>query len=74
MPDRFPAFVIEDTVTGDAAPFDQHEEITAEKIEKFIEKYFRGRNKIPEQTAVSSSLVDVFRTLTLTGRTGSQSR
>jgi protein disulfide-isomerase A1 len=51
IPDRFPAFVIEDLITGDTAPFDQSTEITAEKIEIFIEKYFRdkGRTQVREQ-------------------------
>jgi protein disulfide-isomerase A1 len=43
IPDRFPAFVIEDLVAGETAPFDQNEEITAEKIEIFVEKYFTDK-------------------------------
>jgi Thioredoxin-like domain len=53
VPGGFPAFVIEDTVTGDAVPFDQNQEVTAEKIARFVEKYFRDREGVPEQTAVS---------------------
>jgi hypothetical protein len=52
IPDQFPAFVIEDTVTGDAAPFDQSEEITAENIEGFVEKYFRDRSSSKETPEV----------------------
>jgi hypothetical protein len=51
-PDQFPAFVIEDTVTGDAAPFDQNAEITAEKIDLFVEKYFRDRPNSEETSEV----------------------
>jgi len=51
--DKFPAFVIEDTVSGDTAPFDQDEEITGQKIEGFVQKYFelRGKGNVPVQTA-----------------------
>ncbi|PMD60594.1 uncharacterized protein K444DRAFT_527855 [Hyaloscypha bicolor E] len=53
--DKFPAFVIEDTVSGDTAPFDQDEEVTGQKIEGFVQKYFelRGKGNVPVQTAVS---------------------
>jgi len=50
-PERYPAFVIEDMITGDTAPFDQSEEITTEKIERFIEMYFGDKatsQNIPE--------------------------
>jgi protein disulfide-isomerase A1 len=54
-PDKFPAFVIEDTVSGDAVPFDQDEEITGEKLGVFVERYFRERwnGDVPVVTAVS---------------------
>jgi hypothetical protein len=55
--DKFPAFVIEDTVSGDTAPFDQDEEITGQKIEGFVQKYFElgGKGNVPVQTVVSFS-------------------
>jgi protein disulfide-isomerase A1 len=43
IPGRFPAFVIEDLQTGEAYPFDQNEEITADSIAMFVENYFRER-------------------------------
>jgi Thioredoxin-like domain len=60
--DKFPAFVIEDTVSGDSAPFDQMEDITEEKIEDFIEKYFerRERGNVPVQTVVSYLIYDLM--------------
>jgi protein disulfide-isomerase A1 len=42
-PNRFPAFVIEDLIVGDTTPFNQNEEITAKKIEIFVEKYFTDK-------------------------------
>jgi hypothetical protein len=55
--DKFPAFVIEDTVSGDTVPFDQNEEITGQKIEGFVQKYFklRGKGNVPVHTAVGFS-------------------
>ncbi|KAN0121925.1 Thioredoxin-like domain containing protein [Hyaloscypha variabilis] len=52
-PDKFPAFVIEDTVSGDAVPFDQDEEITGEKLGVFVERHFRERwnGDVPVVTA-----------------------
>jgi len=54
-PDKFPAFVIEDTVSGDAVPFDQDEEISGEKLGGFVERYFelRWNGDVPVVTAVS---------------------
>ena len=55
--EKFPAFVIEDTISGDAVPFDGEEEVTGEKIEGYIERYFERREKgnVPIQTVVSDS-------------------
>lgn len=53
IPGRYPAFVIEDLITGDTAPFDQSEEITAEKIEGFVEKYFEDKLNSQELPEVS---------------------
>jgi hypothetical protein len=55
VPDQFPAFVIEDVVTGDTAPFDQDEEITTEKIEEFVANYFAGKEEVREQNSVSQA-------------------
>ena len=41
IPDRFPAFVIEDLQTGETFPFDQNKEITAEAIQNFVEDYLK---------------------------------
>jgi hypothetical protein len=46
IPDRFPALVIEDLVTGETAPFDQDEEITRKGVERFVEGYFRNREEV----------------------------
>jgi len=59
IPDKFPAFVIEDLITGEATPFDQSTEITAEKIGIFVEKYFRdkGKTQVREQVQLALRLV-----------------
>jgi hypothetical protein len=67
VPDQFPALVIEDLVTGDTAPFDQSEEITAEKIESFVEKYFEDRLNLQETPEVGLKWLQsasVFKMLT----------
>jgi hypothetical protein len=38
--------VIEDLVSGEAAPFDQDEEITRKGVERFVEGYFRNREEV----------------------------
>ncbi|KAE9382046.1 hypothetical protein N431DRAFT_506792 [Stipitochalara longipes BDJ] len=43
VPDKYPAFVIEDTVSGDAVPFDQDEKLTGAKLGTFVERYFQQR-------------------------------
>jgi len=55
--DKFPAFVIKDTVSGDTVPFDQNEEITGPKIEGFVQKYFelRGKGNVRVRTGVGFS-------------------
>ena len=55
--DKFPAFVIEDTISGEASPFGEEEEITGKNIDAFVERYFEGREKgnVPVQTVVSDS-------------------
>jgi hypothetical protein len=55
--DRFPAFVIEDTVSGDAEPFDQNEEITGQKIEGLVQKYleFGRKGNVRVRTGVGFS-------------------
>jgi protein disulfide-isomerase A1 len=45
IPDKFPAFVIEDLITGETTPFDQSTEITWQKIGMFVEKYFRDKER-----------------------------
>jgi len=45
IPNKFPALVIEDMISGETVPFDQNEEITAEKFGTFVERYFRDREK-----------------------------
>jgi protein disulfide-isomerase A1 len=59
IPDKFPAFVIEDLITGETTPFDQSTEITWQKIEMFVEKYFRDkeRTKVREQVCWTLRLV-----------------
>jgi protein disulfide-isomerase A1 len=59
IPNKFPAFVIEDLITGETAPFDQSTEIMAVKIETFIEKYFRDkeRTQVREQVQYTLRLV-----------------
>ncbi|KIM96884.1 hypothetical protein OIDMADRAFT_148084 [Oidiodendron maius Zn] len=42
---KFPAFVIEDTISGDTVPFDEEEEATTEKLDGFVEKYFEHREE-----------------------------
>lgn len=41
MPGQFPAFVIQDVVSGDTIPFPQTKEIEAGEIRKFVRKYFQ---------------------------------
>ena len=43
VPDRFPALVIEDVMSGDTVPFDQNEEITTDTAKKFVEGYFNSK-------------------------------
>jgi protein disulfide-isomerase A1 len=56
IPDKFPAVVIEDTESGDTAPFDQDEEITGKKLSAFVEGYFNVREttQVPVQATVSN--------------------
>jgi hypothetical protein len=55
--DKFRAFVIKDTVSGDTVPFDQNEEITGQKIEGLVQKYFElgGKEDVRLRTAVGFS-------------------
>jgi protein disulfide-isomerase A1 len=45
IPDKFPAFVIEDLITGETTPFDQSAEMTQQGIKMFVEKYFRDKER-----------------------------
>jgi len=47
-PGRFPAFVIEDVLSGDTAPFDQGQKITADLIGNFIKTFLTGRKRGPD--------------------------
>jgi len=43
IPGKFPAFVIQDVVSGDTAPLDQNTELTAGRVGKFVSTYLEGR-------------------------------
>lgn len=45
-PGHFPALVIEDVMSGDTAPFDKKEEITADAVGKFVESYLNTEKAV----------------------------